>query len=123
MVYPAPVNMDTSTSKRARACDACHSIKIRCDLGSAGGQPPCGRCVRLEKECTITPTKRQKDRVAELEAQVEALTRQLASQGIQTSPSEESPPTVVSHVAAPSQANVTTASVNSTSDQRTAVQK
>jgi hypothetical protein len=72
-----------STQKRTRACDNCHSIKIKCELGSAGGlEPPCERCVRLNKNCVVTPPKRQKDRVAELEAQVEALTRMLQAQGI-----------------------------------------
>ena len=71
---------------RARACDACHSIKTRCELGSASGSPPCQRCVRLGKDCVVSPPKRQKDRVAELEAQVEALTRLVQSQNIQASP-------------------------------------
>jgi hypothetical protein len=66
-----------STSKRPRACDNCHSIKIKCELGTTGGSGPCSRCRRLEKECIITPPKRQKDRVAELEAQVKALTKLL----------------------------------------------
>ncbi|KAK3715956.1 hypothetical protein LTR37_006686 [Vermiconidia calcicola] len=73
------------SSKRARACDNCHSIKIKCELGSIiGSSGPCSRCARLKKQCTVTPPKRQKDRVAELEAQVEALTKQLASQHIQS---------------------------------------
>ncbi|KAI7487760.1 hypothetical protein KC351_g2437 [Hortaea werneckii] len=57
-------------------------IKIKCELGSTGGGPPCQRCTRLNKECTITPPKRQKDRVAELEAKVQALTRLLEAQGL-----------------------------------------
>jgi hypothetical protein len=39
--------------------------------------------VRLNKECILSAPKRQKDRVAELEAQVAALTRLLQAQGIQ----------------------------------------
>ncbi|EMC99364.1 hypothetical protein BAUCODRAFT_400846 [Baudoinia panamericana UAMH 10762] len=79
-----------ATSKRARACDACHAIKIKCELGSSGGQPPCERCIRLRKDCIITPPKRQKDRVAELEAQVQALTRLLEAQGLSsTSPDDD----------------------------------
>lgn len=70
--------------KRARACDACHAIKIKCELGSGvAGEPPCERCTRLGKTCIVTPPIRQKDRVAELEAKVEALTRLLAAQEIQ----------------------------------------
>lgn len=72
-----------STQKRGRACLACASIKIKCALGSEPSlQPPCERCVRLNKECVLSAPKRQKDRVAELEAQVAALTRLLKTQGI-----------------------------------------
>lgn len=57
----------------------------RCSLGQASEKavPPCERCVRLNKECVLTLPKRQKDRVAELEAQVATLTRLLESQRIQ----------------------------------------
>ena len=68
------------SSKRPRACDNCHSIKIKCELGSTGGSGPCSRCKRLSKDCVITPPKRQKDRVAELEAQVRTLTELLEQQ-------------------------------------------
>jgi anti-sigma factor RsiW len=69
---------------RGRACQNCQSIKIKCELGAAGGgPPPCERCVRLGKTCTLAPPKRQKDRVAELEAKVEALTKLLNAQGLQ----------------------------------------
>jgi hypothetical protein len=78
-----------SETKRARACDNCHSIKIKCELGSVGGDGPCNRCVRLGKDCKVTPPKRQKDRVAELEAQVEALTKLLETQKLPI-PSPES---------------------------------
>ncbi|GIZ40678.1 hypothetical protein CKM354_000400600 [Cercospora kikuchii] len=71
--------------KRGRACEACSKIKIRCSLGQASedAAPPCERCVRLNKECILSAPKRQKDRVAELEAQVAQLTRLLESQHIQ----------------------------------------
>ncbi|CAK4031235.1 uracil permease-like [Lecanosticta acicola] len=73
-----------SAEKRGRACTACASIKIKCQLGSdVNLQPPCERCVRLSKECVLSQPKRQKDRVAELEAQVASLTRLLQAQGIQ----------------------------------------
>lgn len=63
---------------------ACASIKIKCQLGSDTSlEPPCERCVRLNKECVLSAPKRQKDRVAELEAQVAALTRLLQEQGIE----------------------------------------
>ncbi|KXT03590.1 hypothetical protein AC578_9986 [Pseudocercospora eumusae] len=73
-----------SAVKRGRACQACSSIKIKCSLGqqAEGAAPPCDRCLRLGKDCALTAPKRQKDRVAELEAQVASLTRLLHAQGI-----------------------------------------
>lgn len=78
-------------SKRPRACDNCHSIKIKCELGSTGGPGPCSRCKRLGKDCVITPPKRQKDRVAELEAQVRTLTGLLEQQKIKTAQTSAGP--------------------------------
>ena len=82
---------DKALSKRFRACDPCHSIKIKCELGSKGGDPPCARCIRLGKDCVVTPPKRQKDRVAELEAQVESLSKLLQAQklGVATAIKDE----------------------------------
>lgn len=80
-----------SVHKRGRACDPCHAIKIKCELGSSGGNPPCERCTRLNKDCILTPAKSQKDRVAELEAKVEALTKLLEAQGLREDPSRRDP--------------------------------
>lgn len=80
-----------STQKRGRACDACHTIKIKCELGSGGGNPPCERCTRLNKDCVLTPAKSHKDRVAELEAKVEALTKLLETQGLVEDASQVNP--------------------------------
>lgn len=69
---------------RGRACQNCQSIKIKCELGApGGGPPPCQRCTRLNKSCVLAPPKRQKDRVAELEAKVAELTKLLGAQGLQ----------------------------------------
>lgn len=73
---------------RGRACQNCQSIKIKCELGAHGGEPPCERCTRLNKTCTLAAPKRQKDRVAELEAKVAALTKLLGSQGLQDASDE-----------------------------------
>ena len=71
---------------RGRACQNCQSIKIKCELGApGGGPPPCQRCTRLNKTCVLAPPKRQKDRVAELEAKVAELTKLLGAQGLQNS--------------------------------------
>jgi hypothetical protein len=67
-------------SKRNRACDACHSIKIKCELGAIGGEPPCQRCFRLGKNCVVSVPMSQKSRIAELEAKLEAVTKLLAAQ-------------------------------------------
>ncbi|KUJ07063.1 uncharacterized protein LY89DRAFT_661296 [Mollisia scopiformis] len=73
-----------SVSRRGRACDACHTIKIKCELGSThGGDPPCERCIRLGKQCSVTTPVRQKDRIAELEARIEEVTKLLRLQEIQ----------------------------------------
>ena len=67
--------------RRGRACDACHSIKIKCELGaSPGSVPPCERCLRLGKTCSVSAPIRKKDRIAELEAQLEEMTRLLRMQ-------------------------------------------
>lgn len=67
-----------TTPRRGRACDACHSIKIKCELGaSSTSSPPCERCLRLGKTCSVSAPVRKKDRIAELEAQLEEMTRLL----------------------------------------------
>ncbi|KAF7197572.1 hypothetical protein HII31_01075 [Pseudocercospora fuligena] len=73
-------------SARRRACEACHVLKARCDP-SEGDADICERCWRLGKECVPAPRKLQRDRIAELEAQVEQLTKLLQSQGVSDKPS------------------------------------
>ncbi|KAH7408925.1 hypothetical protein BKA64DRAFT_384403 [Cadophora sp. MPI-SDFR-AT-0126] len=70
-----------TTPRRGRACDICHSIKIKCELGaSSSSSPPCERCLRLGKTCSVSAPVRKKDRIAELEAQLEEMTRLLRLQ-------------------------------------------
>jgi hypothetical protein len=72
------------TPRRGRACDTCHAIKLKCELGSAGGgEPPCQRCLRLGKICLVSSPIRQKDRIAELEAKLEEVTKLLRLHEIQ----------------------------------------
>lgn len=76
------------TTKRSRACDPCHTLKIRCDLieGSA-----CSRCTRLGKDCTVSSATASKgNRLRELEAKVEALTKALEVQQLAESRSSSS---------------------------------
>lgn len=68
----------TMSRTRGRACDACHSIKIKCEGGF-----PCQRCLRLEKTCNVSPPVRQRDRIAELEARLEEATSLLRLHKIQ----------------------------------------
>merc|ERR1712225_124261 len=73
--------VEMTAPRRGRACDACHSIKIKCELGaSPSSVPPCERCLRLGKTCSVSAPIRKKDRIAELEAQLEEMTRLLRKQ-------------------------------------------
>ena len=70
--------------KRARACEACRQLKVKCEPDDV--MPgTCRRCFRSGRQCVVTmPTrKRQKktdSRVAELEKRIDALTASLQSQ-------------------------------------------
>merc|ERR1711939_959058 len=76
--------VEMTAPRRGRACDACHSIKIKCELGaSPSSVPPCERCLRLGKTCSVSAPIRKKDRIAELEAQLEEMTRLLRKQELQ----------------------------------------
>lgn len=65
--------------KRTRACGACHNLKTKCEMPSdaEAGHDACTRCHRFGLECSPAPPKLQRDRITELEAQVESLTRAL----------------------------------------------
>jgi hypothetical protein len=68
----------SNDQKRARACEACRGLKVKCELDSEHPERPCRRCVKSQRNCVITqPTrKRQKktdNRVAELEGQMKEL--------------------------------------------------
>jgi len=81
---PSLAIANMTTQRRGRACDTCHTIKLKCELGSGGGgEPPCKRCLRLGKNCLVSPPIRQKDRIAELEAKLEAVTKLLRLHEIQ----------------------------------------
>ncbi|KAF2840991.1 hypothetical protein M501DRAFT_1002083 [Patellaria atrata CBS 101060] len=71
--------------KRPRACDACRSLKVKCDQEPTQPQVPCKRCAKAGRQCITTPPtrKRQKkadSRVAELEKKIDALTATLSAQ-------------------------------------------
>ncbi|ORX96806.1 hypothetical protein BCR34DRAFT_669144 [Clohesyomyces aquaticus] len=69
--------------KRARACDSCRGLKVRCD--QVRPDQACKRCEKAKRPCITTPPtrKRQKkadSRVAELERKIDALTATLHAQ-------------------------------------------
>ncbi|KAL1877344.1 hypothetical protein VTK73DRAFT_8717 [Phialemonium thermophilum] len=73
--------------KKARACESCRGLKVRCEPDPTNPDGPCRRCAKARRACVIhQPTrKRQKktdSRVAELERKIDALTASLqASRG------------------------------------------
>lgn len=73
-----------------RACEACRSLKVRCEPDTQDPRGACKRCVRTGRECVVTaPTrKRQKktdSRVAELEKKIDALTASLGKGSVSVS--------------------------------------
>ncbi|KAJ4986664.1 hypothetical protein SVAN01_07850 [Stagonosporopsis vannaccii] len=74
-----------STRKRARACEECHRLKIRCDVSpSVGGV--CERCSRNSLECVPAAPRLQRDRIQELEAQIQELQVALREQSHSVTP-------------------------------------
>lgn len=61
-----------SVRKRARACEECHRLKIKCDVSTAHGGI-CERCSRNGLECVPAAPRLQRDRIQELEAQIQEL--------------------------------------------------
>ncbi|GAB0132152.1 hypothetical protein EsDP_00000596 [Epichloe bromicola] len=69
-------------AKKSRACEACRSLKVRCEPDPNDENAPCKRCGKAGRSCVVTmPTrKRQKktdSRVSELEKKIDALTASL----------------------------------------------
>lgn len=69
-------------AKKARACEACRGLKVRCEPDLDDDTQPCKRCKKAGRNCIVTaPTrKRQKktdSRVADLEKKIDALTATL----------------------------------------------
>lgn len=64
--------------KRIRACEECHRLKIKCDVDVA---PPCERCSRFGLDCVPAAPRLQRDRISELEAQLQELKNTLRAQG------------------------------------------
>lgn len=75
-----------SARKRARACEECHRLKIKCDVSTSPGGT-CERCSRNNIECVPAAPRLQRDRINELEAQIQGLRRSLREQNSSTTPS------------------------------------
>lgn len=66
-------------SKRARACEACRSLKIRCLPDEQNPGAPCRRCRGAKRQCLIIESNRKRQRkadirVADLERKIDVLT-------------------------------------------------
>jgi hypothetical protein len=72
--------------KRYRACEECHRLKIKCDV-STSPEGVCERCRRAGLQCVPSAPRLQRDRINELEAQVQELRNELREQSSSTTPS------------------------------------
>lgn len=92
--------MTMQAQKRSRACEACHVLKIKCDMANAskaGGDhnsrsAGCTRCQKMGIDCVPAPPRLQRDRIADLEAQVEALTLALQERDRSNPPASNAQP-------------------------------
>ncbi|EUC34697.1 hypothetical protein COCCADRAFT_92883 [Bipolaris zeicola 26-R-13] len=76
--------------KRYRACEECHRLKIKCDVSTSPQPGICERCHRNNLECVPAAPRLQRDRISELEAQIQELQNALqrqSHQNISTPPS------------------------------------
>ena len=91
--------------QRRRACEECHVAKTRCELSLPESRttPPCQRCRRIGRDCVPSAPRRQRNKIAQLEAQVNELSRALQKQ--EGLPPEPHP------VAEPEQANLDLAAI------------
>lgn len=58
--------------QRNRACGECHRLKIKCDVSTPRGGA-CERCIRNSLDCVPAASRLQRDRIHQLEAQVQEL--------------------------------------------------
>lgn len=82
--HPGDHDNSGADPKKARACEACRGLKVRCEPVAEDPDGACKRCAKAGRNCIITqPTrKRQKktdNRVAELEKKIDALTATLSA--------------------------------------------
>lgn len=70
-------------SKRFRACETCHTLKIKC-APSPTDPTICGRCAKSGAECFPAARRWQRDRIVELEEQIKELQEKLEEIGTST---------------------------------------
>lgn len=75
-----------STRKRSRACEECHRLKIKCD-GSTSLGGTCERCSRNNLDCVPAAPRLQRDRIQNLEAQIQELKNELRERSNSTNSS------------------------------------
>jgi hypothetical protein len=83
---PHNSHFEYNMRKRYRACEGCHHLKIKCDVSTSPGTA-CERCSRNNLECVRAAPRLQRDRINELEAQVQELRIALRDQSSSTTPS------------------------------------
>lgn len=92
-------------TKKARACESCRGLKVRCEP-DPNDEGPCKRCKKAGRNCVVTmPTrKRQKktdSRVSELEKKIDALTASLHARVAPPAPHQQEPPLSSASASAP----------------------
>ncbi|KAF1914430.1 hypothetical protein BDU57DRAFT_519430 [Ampelomyces quisqualis] len=88
-----PLSRNGSERRRYRACEQCHRLKIKCDV-STSPEGSCDRCSRNRLVCEPAAPRLQRDRINELEAQIEELKHVIREKSSSTTPgrSPASPP-------------------------------
>lgn len=87
---------NNSVRKRSRACEECHRLKIKCDVSPSSGGT-CERCSRNGLVCEPAAPRLQRDRISELEAQVQELRVALREKSSSTTPSRSPGSSTDSH--------------------------
>lgn len=82
-----PQNTNGNMRKRSRACEECHRLKIKCDV-STSPRRRCERCSRNNLECVLAAPRLQRNRIQELEAQVQELKEVLQDRSSSTTLSQ-----------------------------------
>lgn len=73
----------SSTTKRFRACENCHTLKIKCEPSSTKAGV-CERCARYSLICAPAARRWQRDRIADLEQQLKSLQEKLDATSLST---------------------------------------